>query len=385
MALPGLDTVLPGIFTARYAGGSIMLGGIDILASVSESQSVLSFAYSDNTSDKADDLTVIISDPARTWMQSFLPKKGVECEATIKVFNWMAPGDTREFNCGTMWVDEISMAGPPNTVTMKAVSIPVNTGIKTQRRYQFWEGQPLQAIAGEIAAMYSLALVWDATDSPVLKRTDVIETAHLEYLRDRCKDEGLSIKIFNRQLIIYSEAEYEARPPIYVMTYGLSQILSYEFVSRLNDTYQKSTVSYVSPITGKYINGEFVPPFKPEGTGSDLDSYERVEEDDQGEGGEDPILRAKALGDTISYASENAIAAEAAKRKAKSKLREKNKREKECIIAVVGNPMYLSGLSMQLIGFGTFDGKWFIVSSTHSISEDGYQTELRMRACLEGY
>ena len=130
----------------------------------------MSFSYSNNTSDKADDLLVDIADPTRTWMQTYLPTKGVECNAIIKVFNWSTPGDSREFDCGVMWVDEIALAGPPNTVTVRAVSVPVNTGFKTQKQYQFWEGQALQAVAAEIAGLYGLALVWDNPESPTLKR-----------------------------------------------------------------------------------------------------------------------------------------------------------------------------------------------------------------------
>lgn len=363
-----------------------MLGGIDILAGV-PSQSVISFTYSDNTSDKADDLTVEIADPARTWMQSYLPKKGVEVESIIRVFNWNAPGDMREFNCGTMWVDEINFSGPPNIVTLKAVSIPVNTGLKTEKQYKFWEGQSLQDIAAEIALLYQLALVWDTTNNPKLKRTDIIEMAHLEYLRDRAKDEGLSIKIFNRQLIIYSEEEYEAKPPLYVIAYGMSQILNFNFVSKLNDTYKSAKNAYVSPESGELIEGEFIPSVEPEGSGAVLNLNERVEEE-EGTEGEGELRTAIPRVDElppIDFNSANAAAQEAATKKAKSKLREKNKREKECSFIVVGNPGYISGLNAQLVGFGIFDGKWQIFSSVHAIGEDGYTTELRMRACLEGY
>ena len=369
-----------------------MLGGIDILAGLSigggeNAQNVLSFSYSDNTSDMADDLTVDVADPARTWMQSYVPAKGSECNAVVKVRNWSTLGDNREFDCGVMWVDEICLAGPPNTVTVKAVSVPVITGVKTQKQYQFWEGQTLQAVASEIAGLYGLTLVWDTADDPKLKRTDVIEMAHLEYLRDRAKDGGLSIKVFNRQLIIYSEADYESRGAVYTLTYGMSQILSYAFVSRLNDTYASAENAYVSPETGKLIEGKYEPPYGPEGSGSILKLNERVDdpegEEGEGEGGEGDT-RAEDLG-TIDYTNENAAASEAATRKAKSKLREKNKREKEAIIAVLGNPGYISGVCMDLVGFGSFDGKWFIRSTIHTISEDGYVTELRIRKTLEGY
>jgi hypothetical protein len=386
MAIPGLTSPIPGLLTARYAGGSIVLGGIDLLGSL-QSQSVLAFAYSDNTSDKADDLAVEISDPGLTWMTTFLPQKGIECEVIIKVFNWNAPGDTREFNCGAMWIDEINLIGPPNIVSIRATSIPVTTGLKTEKQYHFWEGQDLQAIASEIATQFGLALVWDTTNNPKLKRTDVVETAYLEYIRDRAKDEGLSIKIFNKQLVIYSEEEYEARVPVYVLTYGLSQILSYAFTDRLNDTYASARNAYVSPESGDLIEGEFVPEEPPTGSGSILQMNQRVEEEEEEGGGDGPELRKpKAIGDTIDYSNENATAAAAASRKAKSQLREKNKREKEAVIVVVGNPGYISGLNVQLIGFGSqLDGKWFISSSIHSISENGYATELRMRKALKGY
>lgn len=365
-----------------------MVGGIDILASVA-SQNVTAFTYADNTSDQADDLIVEIADPARTWMQSYFPKKGEECESIIRVYNWNTMGDNRSFNCGTMWVDELSLAGPPNVVNVKAVSIPVITGIKTQKQYKFWENQPLQAVASEIAGLYGLALVWDTTESPTLDRSDIIDESHLEYLRDRCKDDGLNFKIFNRQLIIYSAEEYEAKSSVYTLTYGASQILSYSFVSRLNDTYASAENTFVSTKSGKLIEGKYEPPYGPEGTTSILKTNHRVEEDDDslGEGEDEEGFRrnVKELGSQIDMSSQNAAAAAVATKKAKSHLREKNKKEKEGVIVVVGNPGYISGLNMDLVDFGNYDGKWFISSSIHSISEEGYVTELRLRAALQGY
>ena len=322
-------------------------------------------------------------------MQNYLPKKGLECEATIKVFNWMAPGDTREFSCGVMWVDEINLIGPPNIVTVRAVSIPVNTGFKTEKQYHFWEGQDLQSVAAEIAGLYGLTLVWDTTESPKLKRTDVVETAYSEYLRDRAKDEGLNMKVYNRQLIIYSEEAYEAKPAVYTLTYGLSQILNYTFTSRLNDTYKSAKNAYVSTASGKLIEGKYEPPYGPEGTESILNINKRVDEPEEegggDEGGEELRASVKALGDTIDYSNENAAAAEASTKIAKNNLREKNKKEFEASIIVIGNPGYLSGLNIELIGWGNFDGKWFIRSTIHGIGENGYTTELQIRKALQGY
>ena len=389
MAVPGLTAPVPGLFTARYAGGSIILGGVDILAGLvgitegAGGNNVISFGYTDNTSDLADDLAVEIADPARTWMETYVPRKGSECNAIIRVANWTGPGDNREFDCGAMWVDEVSLTGPPNMVTVKATSIPAATGLKSEKQYQFWEGMPLMAIAAQTAAEYGLTTVWDTAKNPTFKRTDIHDMSHLEYLRDRCKDEGLSLKIFNRQLIVYSEEEYEARPAVYTIVYGESQILAYGFTSKLDDTFSAATNAYVSPETGDLIEGTFEPEEPPEGAEAELMLNERVEAEEEGAGGE-PELREDLL-DAIDYSNQNAAAAEAAQKKAKNKLRGKNKREKEGVIMMLGNPGYLSGLNTEIRGFGPFDGKWFIYSSAHLISEDGYRTELRLRGALKGY
>lgn len=365
-----------GFLTARHAAGELVIGGIDLMAGLA-SQSLLSFTYTDNTSDQADDLTVEIADPARTWMQTYLPKKGTEGQASIKVYNWIAPGDTRRIDCGVFWLDEIGFAGPPNTVTVKASSVPIITGIKNEKHYSSWEDVTLQQVAAEIAAKNGLALVWDTKENPKFKRTDQVETPDLEYLRDRSKDSSLSLKIYKRQLVMYSEKEYEARPPVYTMLYGASNILAYAFTSRLNDTYKKVKNAYVDPETGKLIEKEYEPDEKPEGTESELNLNEREEDESEDGGSGGAGLR--------DFAGYNFAGGEASDQKPKSKLREKNKREKECSITVVGNPDYLSGLNVQFLGWGIFDGKWFISSTVHSITSGGYTTELKMRGALNGY
>jgi uncharacterized protein len=381
----GLATIsnIAGMLTARHAAGSLLLGGIDILGSL-ESGNVLSFSYTDNTSDKADDISIEIADPQRTWMASYLPKKGSEVAAKIKIFNWTVLGDTREFDCGTFFIDEIGYAGPPNTVTIKATSIPVATGIKSTKKYRFWEDTPVQAIAAQVAGEHGLALIWDVGKMIIgnLKRVDQVEMPDLEFLRDLAKDWSIKLKIFNRKLIMYSEEEYEARPPVYTILYGASNIIAYQFKSVLNDMFAKGKVAFMSPESGGNITGEFEPP-EPPPTEAVEETNESVQEENGGGEGGGAELREIASG--VDYSNENAAAAEAAAQKAKSKLREHNKWEKECEFVLVGEPGYLSGLCVQLVGFGIFDGQWFIDSSKHSISEEGYITALQMHMALKAY
>jgi uncharacterized protein len=370
-----------GFMTARHAKGSFIAGGVDILAGLG-SQSILAFSYTDNTSDKADDISIHIADPQRTWMQQFLPKKGIECQASLQVFNWMHPGDTRKVDCGVFWLDQIDCQGPPNVVTIKGTSIPVTTGIKTQNKFRSWEDTDLYSVISQLATENGLALVWDSAKLPKKKRIDQAESPDLEFIRDKAKECSLSVKIFKKQLVVYSEEEYEARPPAYTIIYGASNILAYAFSSKLNDTYKSAKNSYLDPDTGDTISSTFTPDEPPEGSDSDLISDQRDEEEGEGDGGDGG---GGVLGLRDFSGPTHLGTGEASDELPKSKLREKNKHEKTATFTVIGNPGYLSGLNIQLIGFGIFDTKWFIESSVHDIGNGGYTTQLHLRAALNGY
>jgi phage protein D len=377
VAIPVIETTVSGLLSARYANGSLVVGGIDLLLGLA-SQSILGFAFTDNTSDQADDLTIQIADPDRTWMQIYLPKKGIECSATIQVYNWLTLGDSRSIDCGIFWIDQIDCNGPPNVITVQAVSIPISSGIKNEKRWRGWEGTSLQLIASQIATENGLTLVWDTPQMPKLERVDEVGSPDLEFLRDKVKESSLSLSVKRGQLVIFSEEEYEARAAVYTINYGTSNILGYAFSSKLNDTYKEAEVAYVSPKTGEYLKEGFSAPNPPEGTNAIDRSSERVEEEGEGGGGAE-------LRDFTGPINAGSSGSADAKRKAKANLREKNKKEKMCEMVVFGNPDYRSGLNVQLSGFGIFDGKWFIYSSSHEISENGYTTQLSMRATLDGY
>jgi hypothetical protein len=380
-------------FTARSAKPSLVVGGIDILAGVA-AQNILSFSYTDNTSDQADNLGIEIADPKRTWMRKYLPKKGMEIIAYITVINWNIPGDTRKLKCGTFFVDNVGIRGFPNVVTMSGTSIPTNEGLKNEKRTKSWENSGLKSIAEEIASQNGLSLVYDAKDDPTVQRTDQVEKADIQYIRERAKDNSLSVKIHDKKLIIYSEKEYEAKEPIFILAYGKSNILSYEFNSKCDDTYSSAENSYVNPETGKITQTTFTPDNPPEGVNSVHRINERVDFDKRGNVAYDYQRHLRAGGyEAYDYtndapaqnAGKGAATQERSLQKCESKLREKNKREKQCIMAVHGNINYLSGINFRLVNWGVFDGKWFAESTAHDISEGGYITQLRLRTALEGY
>jgi len=373
-------------------------------------QNLLKFCYSDSTSDKADGLDIEIADPYRTWMQQHMPKKGIECKAGFIVYNWLAPGDDRTFEMGIFYINCIEYKGGSqhgNTITIKGSSIPVQSRIKNEKKHKSWEKSDLKSIAGQVAKQNGLILFYDTQQNPTVKRTDQIDKSDLQYLRDRCKEAALSLKIHNKQLVIYSEEEYDQRDAIFTITYGKSNVIDWEFISKVDDTYKEAQNSYVDPETGKLVKEKFTPDESPEGSYESLNLNERNETEpddpDPNPGGDDPwpqIQMGVLVGvgertgfDALSYDFDGPAQSHGkgkgskqhSKRKCKSKLRQKNKKEKESKIKVVGDPMYLSSLNIQLIDWGIFSDKWFISEAKHDIDQNGYTVELNLRKTLKGY
>lgn len=394
--MANLTDLITGIFESRSARGSLVINGVDILAGLAQ-QNIVGFTYTDSTSDKADDLKIEVADPLRIWMQQYLPKKGIECDAYIIVHNWAFPGDNRPFHCGHFWIDKLALKGPPNKVSITASSIPVTAGIKNQKKHKSWESSDLKGIAGEIAAKNQLTLAYDTKTNPKVKRTDQVDKSDLEYLRDRVKEASLSLKIHNKQLVIYSEEEYEAREAVFTIVYGQSHIVEYDFESKADDTYAKAKNSYLNPETGKLNETEFAASSKPDGSEEYLLLNEKPEYDPDSESDTGAEVSGRSVptpevgsSDFVDYQPD--LQKDAGKgaggkssRKVKAKLREKNKKEKTSNMTVFGNPLYLSGLNVQLQGFGIFDAKWFIETSTHEIAGSGYTTKLKYRQTLKGY
>jgi phage protein D len=359
------------------------------------SQNILSFSYTDNTSDKADDLCVEVADPQRTWMTRFIPgdvKKGIECTASIRIEDWRAPMDTRPFECGIFFINSVHFAGPPNKVSIKASSIPPN-GVKGTKKFKSWENTDLQGIAGEIAQANGLALFYDTQQNPRVKRTDQAEKSDLEYIRDRCKEAKLSMKIHKKQLVVYSEEEYEARPARFTFRYGASNILEFEFNTKNDDCYKSCTNCFTNPDTGAVTETKFTDE-DIEGTDAELWCNEGIEYEPDDDSMRNRMLVPLEEFSTISNFRDDDPSNNKGKgkggrknsgRKAKAKLREKNKKEHQCKIKTVGNIDLLSGLNVQTEGFGIFDKKWFIESSHHEIASGGYTTDLSLRGTLKGY
>lgn len=77
---------------------------------------------------------------------------------------------------------------------------------------------------------------------------------------------------------------------------------------------------------------------------------------------------------------------EEARQLAMKRLRQKNKSEYKASFTLSGDTRLVAGVTVEVSGYGAFDGKYIIETATHSISKSGgYKTNITLRRVLEGY
>lgn len=314
---------------------------------------VTNFSFTDNSGSQADDLSVTLEDRKSLWKNSWYPSKGANLEASIRCENWFAPtASPIVLPCGKFELDEIEMsAGAGDTVTLKAVSSMVMNSIRREKKTRAWENILISSVAGDIAAEHNLKLQFEGNDA-TYTRIDQREESDLKLLQRLATDNGNSLKLADRRIIIYSGSEYDKHPVSYTFTRGQSDIGSVRLKSKISEIYRACTVKYHDPKDKQLKSYTFTPP-NPPPSGEILQINQSVES----------IAQAMKL--------------------AKSKLRSKNKHETTGSISMMGDPRLAATMNIALAGFGNFSGKYFIDQATHAfVRTSGYTTSLNVRQVL---
>ena len=328
--------------TARRAEVSIIYEGVNITKDVAPY--LLSFTYTDNASDKADDISFSLEDRERLWVNDWFPTKGDKIKATIILHNWEAPNQTQSLPCGTFEVDEVSCSGPPNQITIKAVSTLVSKPMRQEKHTKAWENVSLKTIAGDIAGKNGLTLFWDSSEDPTFERRDQVETSDLEFFSGLARDYGVAVKVTDTQLVCYSSEEYETHSPVGELAFKDKKVISWSFSSKSAGTYKAAKVQYHDPVKDE--------------------TFEAEEEDEDAEG-TGRILEINQKADTLADA----------KKIAKEKLHSANKKEITGSITLMGDLRFVGGSNVKISGFGAFDGSYVIEKATHTVS-GSYTTKL---------
>lgn len=309
---------------------------------------LLSFSYNDNEG-KSDDIQIDLEDRDRKWQKPWLPSKGDRIQAAIQLVNWRKQNEVSQLNCGTFYIDDVSFSGPPDKISIKALSVPFDKGGKNTVHTRAWENATLPSIMGDVAVSAGLKLIYDA---PVYTydRVDQSKETDLAFAKRIAKKEGLSIKVTKEQLVIYDEASYESKDTARDIKRGSSDVISYSFnTSAAEEQYKTVEVSYFDDKKKKLVKYVYTVPGVEKG----------------------PALKINKRATNLDEAM----------RWAKAEARNKNKSAKTAQITLMGDENLIQGITVNLINFGAFDGKYYIESSSHNVT-GGYTINLKLREVL---
>lgn len=337
---------------------------------------LLSFRYTDNGTGKADDVNITLQDRDGKWRYQWMPDEGDKINVDIVLYHWEKTNTAQRIKCGTFYIDTINYDGPPDVMTIGAVSYPIAGGLKREKKTKAWEKVTLRTIAASIAKTAKLKLMFDIADVKY-DRIDQTDQPDIAFLASLAEKESASVKVTNDTIVIYDDYKFENTKPVREIERGVSNIKRYSFQRNFDDVaYARCIVSHTKTVTGKKktaakttaesfvttmaattkkkkktvtITGTFSIPGK---TGPTLKLQERVES------------TAEAV------------------RRARNELRNRNKQANKASFTFIGDPKLVQGVTVEVLKFSKFNGKYFVESVTHSIGGSGYETSIQCRKVL---
>lgn len=325
----------------------------------------LTATYTDNDDGVSDDLQVTLQDRDKIWMKSWLNEMvnaaaGDALKIRAKIWiNYWNGYDVEEFlDCGEFELDSVSLSGPPNTVTIKACSLPFTSQIRQTKKSKAWENYSLSAILAEIAGANGMGYFFDTPNDPFYDRVEQSKTSDITFLQRLCTNAGLNIKATKGKLVIYDQSDYEQRPVVIEADYRDTSFTKWKLDTKTADTkYASCRVSYVEPATGACI---------------EYTAYTEDYDED-----------AKTNQQLELYAKVGSVAE--AKTMAEKHLRLHNKFSKTVQFTHTGHVWYVAGVGIRVKGYGFWDGRYICTQAMHTINENGFTTTVTGRRILEGY
>lgn len=320
------------------------------------SPSLLSFEYTDQAAGKSDEVQLELHDRDDNWINGWLPMKGSIIRASIRCRDWHGAGHNPALDCGSFKCDEpAEYQGPPNKVSVKAVSAALTNELRDTVRTRGWEKYSLEGVAGELAQKHGLALYYDAP-AHQFQRQDQRRESDLAFLQRLAKARGVNVKIHDGRLVMFAAQKGDAQGPALTINRRNGDYftaLEYSFKTSSEGTgYDGAQVEYHDPATRELRQIEYKAGGQSGGEGKALTLDSRVESE----------ADAQVL--------------------AQSRLREANQRELTGSFSIMGYPGLVSGMTITMEDFGIFSGKYFVEKCSHKVG-DKYITTADIRQTLD--
>jgi phage protein D len=279
-------------------------------------------------------------------------------QASIVRQNWKGDGKEDVLGCGNFELDDVQASGPPSQISLKATSLPFSASIRQTKKNKPWEAYYLSGILSELAKDNGMSVMYLPDGDPYYERVEQFEMSDIAFLSKLCKDAGYSLKCTNNSLVVFDQVEYEAKDIVRTITKGDGSYERYTMSSGTAGTqYASCRVSYVDPSTGQ--------------TKAAVAKVSDYKENSKTNQQLEITAKVSSIAEALALAEKQ--------------LRLHNKYEKTAKVTLPGDPYMVAGVTVELKGFGAWNGKYIIRQSVHKLSQSGYTTEIALRKVLGGY
>jgi hypothetical protein len=317
----------------RTAAWELTIRGTNVTGDIAAD--VTQIEYIDKLHGESDELRVTLENRDLKWMGSWFPTKGDAI--TLKLGYQGEP----LVKVGTLQLDAPEWAGPPHTVTLKALSAPVSLPIRTASNRPYDE-TTLRDVAEEIAERQGLTLAAGFIKPIEIKRATQAQESDLAFLKRIAERNGYVMTVRGTDLILVERAQQSSEGPL-VRTYAPTDLARYRLEQATTQTYKAAIVTYHDPVTDALIEGHAGDP-----NATSVDVLRRFQ-------------RCESVDDA------NRVAAAA--------LALANLGETKGTLDVEGDPKLLGGVRVTLARFGKLNGIYQAKEATHTLVRDaGYTT-----------
>lgn len=299
--------------------------------------------YTDHLHGESDDMSLTLINEDMRWLNDWMPQKGDQVELK------MGYEQEAMLPCGLFTVDDLAPSGPPQVMVLSGLAAPITRSLRTKRSKAF-EEQTLLDIAEAVAQEHDLTVMGAIRTSVAgglyYKRITQNDESDLAFLKRLAEEHGFEFSVRGSVLTFFDAAEMASDATVATIVRGANT--RYGFRSKTRKVYRACEVSYHDPDTKKLFKHSVVAPNFPGGD----------------------VLKRKVRCESL----------EQAEVKAKAILDRANRHEVEGTITTVGDPSIAAGVNVALEGWGKFDGKYQVTSTTHDMTGGGqYTTQIEVR------
>lgn len=303
-----------------------------------------SFTWKDNASGAADTVTLDLANINQKWMNGFYPSDTDVFRAWIQLQEWATDHKDGKLYCGTFMVDSLKYSGFPETLQLSGISTPIDSDFNVKQKSRTWSKTTIATVMNDIASAAGIELIYDAGDSSIDSVNQNGKT-DLAFAYSLGSEYGLSVKLYDNKMVVYDQAVYEQREPLYSISHDqLGGGGAYSVINQVTAVYDSVKIQYTDGKKGKAVAYEYTVPGK--------------------EGKRQMFINTKAE----SYGD--------AEKKAKAALMENIRKSRTVTIKMMGSAKYMATDCFNLAGFGKLDGVYFIDSVTHQKSGGKYTVSI---------